>query len=119
MGIDHGAVDRCRLRKTRIPRRAGGILADEGQQIQFKLRKGIRFHDGTPFTRKDVIASFKRILTDKESLQAPNLQNIREMDAPDDFSVVLTLKKPDANALEDINSRVIMKQAGCGKDGRS
>jgi ABC-type transport system substrate-binding protein len=98
-----------------------GVLAEswemKGNKIHFKLRKGIRFHDGTPFSSKDVIASFKRILTDRESLQAPNLRNIREMEAPDDFNVVLTLKKSDANALEDINNRVIMKQATAEKMG--
>ena len=100
-----------------------GMLAEswqmKGNKIHFKLRKGIRFHDGAPFSSKDVIASFKRILTDKESLQAPNLQNIREMEAPDDFNFVLTLKKPDANALEDINNRVIMKQAAAEKMGEA
>jgi ABC-type transport system substrate-binding protein len=102
-------------------RRYVGVLAEswemKGNRIDFKLRKGVRFHDGTPFSSKDVIASFKRILSDKESLQAPNLRNIREMNAPDDFSVVLTLKKPDANALEDINNRVIMKTSAAEKMG--
>src|SRR5215467_10858513 len=92
-----------------------GVLAEswqmKGTKLQFKLRKGIRFHDGTPFSARDVVASFKRIITDKQSLQAPNLENIKEMDAPDDLTVVLTLKKADANALEDINSRVVMKQS--------
>src|SRR6266511_6164292 len=100
-----------------------GVLAEswqmKGTRLQFKLRKGVRFHDGTPFTSKDVISSFKRILTDKQSLQAPNLQNIGEMEAPDDHTVVLTLKKPDANALEDINSRVIMKQSAAEKMGEA
>src|SRR4029453_378268 len=84
-----------------------GVLAEswqmQGTKLQFKLRKGIRFHDGTPFTSRDVTASFKRILTDKQSLQAPNLQNIAEMDAPDDHTVILTLKKADATALEEIH----------------
>jgi peptide/nickel transport system substrate-binding protein len=104
-------------------RRYFGVLAEswemKGSRIEFKLRKGVRFHDGSPFSSKDVVASFKRIRTDKESLQAPNLQNIREIDAPDDFSIVLTLKKPDANALEDINNRVIMKQAAAEKMGEA
>ncbi|MGH7872198.1 MAG: ABC transporter substrate-binding protein, partial [Candidatus Binatia bacterium] len=100
-----------------------GVLAESWQmkdaKLQFNLRKGIRFHDGTPFTSKDVVASFKRILTDKASLQAPNLQNVGEMDAPNDHTVVLTLKKADANALEDINSRVIMKQSTAEKMGEA
>src|SRR5262245_53752587 len=45
-----------------------GLLAEswemKGNKLQFKLRKGVRFHDGTPFTAKDVVASYKRILTD-------------------------------------------------------
>src|SRR5499426_1063527 len=100
-----------------------GVLAESWQmtatKLQFKLRKGIRFHDGAPFTSRDVIASFKRILTDKASLQAPNLENIKEMDAPDDYSVVIALKRVDANALEDINNRVIMKQTAAEKMGEA
>jgi peptide/nickel transport system substrate-binding protein len=100
-----------------------GILAEswqmKGNKLTFKLRKGIRFHDGSPFSSHDVIASFKRILTDKQSLQAPNLENIKEMDAPDDQTVVLTLKRVDANALEDISSRVVMKQAIAEKMGEA
>src|SRR5881409_975225 len=119
LGLGHGTFDRCRLQK----RGYRGVLAEswqmKGTRLQFKLRKGVRFHDGTPFTSKDVIASFRRILTDKQSLQAPNLQNIGEMEAPDDHTVVLTLKKPDANALEDINSRVIMKQSAAEKMGEA
>ena len=80
-----------------------GVLAESWQmkatKLHFNLRKGVRFHDGTPFTSKDVVASFKRILTDKQSLQAPNLQNVGEMDTPNDHTVIITLKKVDANAL--------------------
>jgi peptide/nickel transport system substrate-binding protein len=100
-----------------------GVLAEswqmKGARLQFKLRSGVRFHDGTPFSSKDIVASFKRILTDKQSLQAPNLGNIKEMDAPDDLTVVLTLKKADANALEDINGRLIMKHSAAEKMGEA
>jgi peptide/nickel transport system substrate-binding protein len=98
-----------------------GVLAESwqmsGTKLQFKLRKGIRFHDGTPLTSRDVLASFKRILTDKASLQAPNLENVKEMENPDDQSVTITLKRVDATALEDFNGRVIMKQAAAEKMG--
>ena len=100
-----------------------GVLAlswqMKGNKVSFQLRRGVRFHDGTPFSARDVLASFKRIITDKQSLQAPNLENIKETDAPDDFTVVLTLKKVDANALEDINSRVVMKQSVAEKMGEA
>jgi len=100
-----------------------GLLAEswqlKGTRLEFKLRKGVRFHDGSPFTSADVVASFKRILTDKQSLQAPNLENLKDMEAPDAHSVVLNLKRLDANVLEDINNRVIMKQAAAEKMGEA
>jgi peptide/nickel transport system substrate-binding protein len=100
-----------------------GLLAEswemKGNKLQFSLRKGIRFHDGTLFTAKDVVASYKRILTDKQSLMAPNLRNIKEMETPDDSTVILTLKKADATALEDFTNRPIMKQAVAEKMGEA
>jgi peptide/nickel transport system substrate-binding protein len=98
-----------------------GMLAESWEvqpdMVRFKLRTGVYFHDGTPFSAQDVIASYKRILTDKESLQAPNLRNIREMTAPDDTTIVLTLKKPDANVLEKFVNRPIMKRSTAEKMG--
>ncbi|HWH77316.1 MAG TPA: ABC transporter substrate-binding protein [Candidatus Binatus sp.] len=100
-----------------------GVLAESwqmnGTKLQFKLRKGIRFHDGTPFTSRDVIASFKRIITDKASLQSPNLENVKEMEIPDDHNFIITLKRVDATALEDINGRAIMKQSTAEKMGEA
>ena len=100
-----------------------GLLAEswqiKGNKIQFKLRKNVRFHDGTLFSAKDVIASYKRNMTDKQSLQAPSFENIKDMEAPDEMAVILTLKKIDANALEDLNNRVIMKQQVAEKMGEA
>ena len=98
-----------------------GVLAEswemKGNKLHFKLRQGIRFHDGTPFGSQDVAASLKRMMTDKASLVAPSLRNIKEIEAPDGFNVVLTLKRSDATALEDLNNRVIMKQSVAEKMG--
>ncbi len=61
---------------------------------EFKLRKGVKWHDGTPFTAEDVIATFKR---------APNVPN-----SPASFAVfvkpVIDIKAPDAHT-------VVMKTA--------
>jgi peptide/nickel transport system substrate-binding protein len=35
---------------------------------QFDLRRGVRFHDGTPFTSKDVVFSLKRALSENLGL---------------------------------------------------
>ena len=51
-----------------------GVLAEswefQGRKWLFRLRKNIRFHDGSPFTSKDVLFSFDRMVKDRKSLQA-------------------------------------------------
>src|SRR5512141_452409 len=53
------------------PVRYTGVLAEswefQGKKWVLHLRKGIRFHDGAPFTSKDVIFSINRMKTDKNS----------------------------------------------------
>jgi len=50
-----------------------GVLAEswefQEKKWVFHLKKGIRFHDGTPFTAQDVTYSINRMRNDKKSLQ--------------------------------------------------
>jgi peptide/nickel transport system substrate-binding protein len=77
-----------------------GVLAEswefQDKKWVFKLRKNVRFHDGSPFTSKDVIHSVNRIKTDKQSLQAENFRDLTEMQAPDDYTVIFTTEVPNA-----------------------
>jgi len=60
-----------------------GVLAEswqfQGKKWIFKLRKNIRFHDGSPFTAQDVIYSISRMKNDKASLQKENFRDLVEM----------------------------------------
>jgi peptide/nickel transport system substrate-binding protein len=66
----------------------------------FKLRQGVQFHDGTPFTSKDAAYSIGRLLDDK--VGSPLLSRIQPsldpggIAAPDEQTLVLTLKRPDS-----------------------
>ena len=98
-----------------------GVLAEswefQGRKWVFKLRKNVRFHDGSPFTSKDVIHSVNRIKTDKQSLQAENFRDLTEMQAPDDYTVVFTTEIPNAVFLDRLYNRYMVSKAAADKYG--
>ena len=98
-----------------------GVLAEnwefQGKKWVFHLRKGIRFHDGSPFTSKDVIHSVNRIKTDKRSLQRENFRDVTEMEAPDDTTVVFTTKVPNAVFLDRLYNRFMISKSSADKYG--
>ena len=69
----------------------------DGKTYTFKLRKGIKFHDGSPLTSKDVVASFKKIMSPPAPAISPRMGYFTMVDSvtnPDDFTVVFKLKYP-------------------------
>lgn len=92
-----------------------GVLAEswefQGTKWVFRLRKGVRFHDGTPFTAKDVIHSVNRIKNDKKSLQRENFRDVVEMQPVDDHTVVFTTEIPSAVFLDRLQNRFMISKA--------
>lgn len=78
---------------------------DEGKQIRFYLRKGVTFHDGTPFTSRDVASTLRR-MQDKNtgSPHGAEYSLIEEIETPDPLTVVLNLSSPSAPLLATLAS---------------
>lgn len=98
-----------------------GVLAEswrfEGKSWVFNLKKGVRFHDGSPFTAKDVVYSIDRIMKDPKSLQKSGLKDITEVQAKDDYTVVITTKVPNAVMLDRLTNRFMISKAAADKYG--
>jgi peptide/nickel transport system substrate-binding protein len=98
-----------------------GVLAEswefQGRKWLFRLKKGVSFHDGTPFTSKDVVFSIERMRNDKKSLQSSNFRDVTSVEAPDDYTLILTTKKPSAVLLERLNNRFIVSKEAVEKNG--
>jgi peptide/nickel transport system substrate-binding protein len=99
-----------------------GVLAEswqfQGSRWTFKLRKGIKFHNGAPLTSKDVAFSIERMRDEKGgSLQAPNFKDVTEIQTPDDLTVVFVTKQPLAIFLDRLENRFILSKVAGDKFG--
>ncbi|NJO34005.1 MAG: hypothetical protein HC869_13560 [Rhodospirillales bacterium] len=71
--------------------------ADGGKTYTFKIRKDVKFHDGTALTAKDVNASFQRIIFPPQgvsSARKAQFSMVESVAAPNDETVVFKLKHP-------------------------
>lgn len=74
------------------------VLAESWKQIdgktwEFKLRSGVKFHDGSDFDSADVKASAERLSKAKGGL-ASQWKVLESVDTPDPHTVVIHLKNP-------------------------
>jgi peptide/nickel transport system substrate-binding protein len=70
-------------------------------QWEFKLRKGVRFHNGDPMTAEDVKYSFDRVLDQsKKSPQYGNIRAIKEVRIVDPETIHIVTDKPFPLLLE-------------------
>ncbi|HEV3348025.1 MAG TPA: ABC transporter substrate-binding protein [Methylomirabilota bacterium] len=69
----------------------------EGQTTwRFKLRQGVKFHNGDPFTSADAKYSIERTYDPAaKTMVATVLATIERVEAPDPATLVITTKKPD------------------------
>jgi peptide/nickel transport system substrate-binding protein len=69
----------------------------EGQTTwRFKLRQGVKWHNGDPFSSADVKASIERTYDPKAKLRVNTVfTSIDRIEAPDANTVVIHTKKPD------------------------
>jgi peptide/nickel transport system substrate-binding protein len=70
-----------------------------GKTYTFKIRKGVKFHDGSPLTAEDVLASFQRIIFPPpgvSSARKAQFNMVESVSAPDDETLVFKLEYPSA-----------------------
>ncbi|GJG96732.1 ABC transporter substrate-binding protein [Cupriavidus pauculus] len=67
--------------------------------LTLTLRKGLMFHDGTPVTGEDVIASLKR-WAERDALGQRLMMTTAKLESPDASTVVFRLKRPFGLLLE-------------------
>ena len=79
----------------------------DGLVYTFKLRRGVKFHDGSEMTSKDVKASYDKIIFPPagiKSARGTSYQSVEVVEAPDPYTVRFRLKWPESSFLLNLAS---------------
>jgi len=82
-------------------------ITPDGLTYTFKIRPGIRFHDGSPLTAADVKATYDKIVFPPAgvlSIRKKAYTEVERIETPDAGTVVFKLKFPSASMLANLAS---------------
>ena len=69
-------------------------VSEDGKTVTFNLRKGVKWHDGEPFTSADVQFTVMEVLK-KIHPRGPNsFKEVTEIETPDDHTAIFKLANP-------------------------
>lgn len=93
-------------------------IGHAGLQITFKLRRGVKWQDGHPFTARDVLFGFQTITNPKTpTAYAEDFRQVKTAEVLDDYTFRVTYDKPFAPALTSWGNLVVLpKHLLEGKD---
>lgn len=82
-------------------------VSDDGKVYSARLRQGVRWHDGEPFSAKDVVFTFRTIQNpDTKSPSAQSFQGV-VVEETDDRTVTFTLREPYAPFLYNLTTGIV------------
>jgi peptide/nickel transport system substrate-binding protein len=61
---------------------------------RFTLRKGVTFHDGTPFNADSVVFTLRRVQSNSKLIKSFVYQDIESVEKDGDYAVTVTSKRP-------------------------
>jgi len=109
----------CDLCEGDVPKPTNG-----GKTFTFKIQKGVKFHNGTPLTAKDIKATYDRIIFPPEGVPSARkafFKMVKSVEAPDDYTFVVNLSFPSgafipalATPFNIVYSKAILDKHGVG-----
>ena len=92
-------------------------ISKDGLVITFHLRKGVRWHDGRPFTAADVLYTYQVTVDPKTpTAYAGDFLKVKKAEALDDWTFRATYDKPFAPALMSWSVGILPKHLLAGKE---
>jgi peptide/nickel transport system substrate-binding protein len=108
--FDHLAVRDLKTRRV-VPNLATSWKSLDDTTWEVKLRPGVRFHDGTPFTARDVKATFDRVLDPAKKMTARgNHAKIKSVEVVDDQTARFKTDGPYPLFVERLTALVMQSE---------
>ena len=83
-------------------------ISEDNLTFTFHLRKGVTWHDGSPFTSADVLFTYEMYINpDVPTSYAEDFLQVASAETPDPYTFRVTYEKPYAPALESWGPRFI------------
>ena len=83
-----------------VPTLENGGISRDGLTITYRLRRGVRWQDGAPFTSHDVAFTYHAIMNPATAVGTRHgYDEIARVDTPDPYTAVFRLKRPFAPAV--------------------
>ncbi|EJN08588.1 ABC-type dipeptide transport system, periplasmic component [Bradyrhizobium sp. YR681] len=79
---------------TEIPSTQNGLLAADGKSVTWKLKPGVKWHDGKPFTADDVVFTWEYIIDPATAAVTVATYRDITVEKVDDLTIRLNFKKP-------------------------
>lgn len=82
--------------------------SEDGLTYTFKLKSGVTFHNGDPFTSADVVYTYNWIMDEANaSTRLANFDLVESVEAPDDTTVVVKLSAADVTFMVNVATTFI------------
>jgi peptide/nickel transport system substrate-binding protein len=94
-------------------------MSPDGLSMTFKLREGVKWHDGKPFTSADVQFTFMEILKKYHPRGKSTFLALEAVETPDDTTAIFRLSSPSpyvVRALAGAESPILPKHVYAGSD---
>ncbi|NQW08524.1 MAG: peptide ABC transporter substrate-binding protein [Alphaproteobacteria bacterium] len=80
---------------TEVPSRENGRVSEDGRVWKIGLKRDVRWHDGQPFTAKDVAFTYETIMDSKTAVRSRSgFDLIKNFKTVDDYNVEIELAEP-------------------------
>jgi len=93
-------------------------VSRDGLQYTFKLRKGIKFHDGSEFTADDVKYTYEWYMNPANAASnAVSFKSVERVESPDKYTITVKMKEPFAPFLVNTATTFIYSAKYHGRIG--